>query len=45
MGYVTLKVNARGVREIWFHEDVENLGYDFNNGLRWSYYDLTAIIP
>ena len=45
MGYVTLKVNAHGVKEIWFHEGGENLGYDYNNGLRWSYYDLTAIIP
>jgi len=43
MGYITIKVNSNGVKEIWFHEGGYNLGYDYSNGLRWAYYDLTAI--
>jgi hypothetical protein len=35
-----LKVNTKGVKEIWWSPDVPNLGYDFDDGTRIACYDL-----
>ena len=43
MGYVTIKVNANGVKEIWFSKNGVNMGYDYHNGLRWAFYELSQI--
>ncbi|WP_027376219.1 hypothetical protein [Kaistella palustris] len=38
-----IQVSSRGVKEIWFSPDVPNLGYDYDDGTRRSFYGLTKI--
>lgn len=35
-----LKVNTLGVKEIWWSPDVQNLGYDYDDGTRIACYNL-----
>ena len=36
-----IQVGSRGVKEIWFSPDVPNLGYDYDDGTRRSFYSLS----
>lgn len=38
-----IKVNANGVKEIWFSPDVPNLGYDYIDGTRMAYYEISLL--
>lgn len=36
-------VDLKGVKEIWFSVQANNLGYDLEDGTRIAYYDLTQL--
>lgn len=40
---MVLKVGDKGVKEIWWTPEVNNLGYDFYNGNRLVSYDLVRV--
>ena len=39
-----LVIGEKGVKEIWFSVEANNLGYDLQDGTRVAYYDLTTLM-
>ena len=38
-----LHVNSKGLKEVWFSPEIENLGYDYMDGTRIACYELTVV--